>query len=128
MPGLRPQIHYGTIQYLYGTNDRHLQQHRHCPDDFHRPPDRVSRNIYHLLRDDGIYVMQDIAGSSDLENNRTHPVAPLLYTISCLHCMTVSLAQGGMGLGAMWGSNSRNRWCARPASPNSKPGNSNTTS
>lgn len=66
-------------------------------------PDRVLRNIYHLLKDDGIYFMQDIAGSSDLENNRTHPVAPLLYTISCLHCMTVSLAQGGMGLGAMWG-------------------------
>jgi len=23
--------------------------------------------------------------------------------ISCMHCMTVSLAQGGDGLGAMWG-------------------------
>jgi len=32
-----------------------------------------------------------------------HPVGPLLYTISCLHCMTVSLAQDGAGLGAMWG-------------------------
>ena len=27
----------------------------------------------------------------------------MLYTISCMHCMTVSLAQGGEGLGAMWG-------------------------
>jgi hypothetical protein len=26
-----------------------------------------------------------------------------LYTISCMHCMTVSLAQGGEGLGTMWG-------------------------
>ena len=26
-----------------------------------------------------------------------------LYTISCMHCMAVSLAQGGEGLGAMWG-------------------------
>lgn len=31
------------------------------------------------------------------------PLAPLLYTVSCMHCMTVSLAQGGEGLGAMWG-------------------------
>ena len=26
-----------------------------------------------------------------------------MYTISTMHCMTVSLAQGGAGLGAMWG-------------------------
>ena len=32
-----------------------------------------------------------------------HPGGPLLYMISCMHCMTVSLAQGGDGLGAMWG-------------------------
>ena len=24
-------------------------------------------------------------------------------SVSCMHCMTVSLAQGGYGLGAMWG-------------------------
>jgi hypothetical protein len=27
----------------------------------------------------------------------------MLYTVSTMHCMTVSLAQGGEGLGAMWG-------------------------
>lgn len=27
----------------------------------------------------------------------------LLYGISCSHCMTVSLAQGGLGVGAVWG-------------------------
>jgi len=26
-----------------------------------------------------------------------------LYTVSTMHCMTVSLAQDGEGLGAMWG-------------------------
>ena len=30
-------------------------------------------------------------------------LAPFIYTISCMHCMTVSLAQGGAGLGTMWG-------------------------
>jgi hypothetical protein len=30
-------------------------------------------------------------------------MAPFLYTISCMHCMTVSLSDDGAGLGAMWG-------------------------
>jgi hypothetical protein len=47
--------------------------------------------------------MQDIAGSSHVHNNMNHPLGPLLYSISCMHCMTVSLSQNGMGLGAMWG-------------------------
>ena len=47
--------------------------------------------------------MQDIAASSDVQNNLDHPLGALLYTISTMHCMSVSLAQGGMGLGAMWG-------------------------
>lgn len=47
--------------------------------------------------------MQDIAGSSFVQNNLSHPLGPFCYTISCMHCMTVSLAQDGDGLGAMWG-------------------------
>jgi len=66
-------------------------------------PARVLGNIYRALRSDGVYLMQDIAGSSMVENNIGHPLAPFLYTISCLHCMSVSLSQGGAGLGAMWG-------------------------
>lgn len=66
-------------------------------------PDVVLQNIYRALRPDGIYLMQDIRASSNVAKNVSHPAAPLLYTISCMHCMTVSLAQGGMGLGAMWG-------------------------
>ena len=47
--------------------------------------------------------MQDIAASSQVHNNVDHPVGPLLYTLSCMHCMTVSLAENGAGLGTMWG-------------------------
>ena len=43
--------------------------------------------------------MQVILGSSFLEKNINHPLGPFLYTFSCMHCMTVSLAQNG----AMWG-------------------------
>lgn len=66
-------------------------------------PDQVLRNIYEALRPGGTFLMQDIAASSNVENNMDHPIAPFLYTISCMHCMSVSLAGGGPGLGAMWG-------------------------
>lgn len=67
-------------------------------------PDRVLAGICRALRPGGLFLMQDISGSSHIHENRDHPIGPFLYTISCMHCMTVSLAQeGGMGLGAMWG-------------------------
>jgi 2-polyprenyl-3-methyl-5-hydroxy-6-metoxy-1,4-benzoquinol methylase len=66
-------------------------------------PDNLLAGIYKALKDDGTYLMQDISSSSEHHNNMEHPVAPLLYTISTMHCMTVSLAQGGAGLGTMWG-------------------------
>ncbi|KAI9129197.1 class I SAM-dependent methyltransferase [Acaryochloris sp. CCMEE 5410] len=66
-------------------------------------PDVVLKNIYQALRADGVYLMQDIRASSEVGNNIEHPIGPLLYTISCMHCMTVSLSAGGMGLGAVWG-------------------------
>lgn len=66
-------------------------------------PANVLRGVRGALRRDGVFLMQDIAGSSHVHHNMNHPIAPLLYTVSCMHCMTVSLAQGGDGLGAMWG-------------------------
>ena len=66
-------------------------------------PLAMLQGIRRSLTADGVYLMQDIQGSSHLHENLEHPGAPLLYMISCMHCMTVSLAQGGDGLGAMWG-------------------------
>lgn len=66
-------------------------------------PDVVLRNIAAALRPDGVYLMQEISGSGHLHSDMSHPFGPLLYTISCMHCMSVSLAGGGPGLGAMWG-------------------------
>ncbi len=66
-------------------------------------PLAMLQGIRRTLRPDGVYLMQDIQGSSHVHENLDHPGAPLLYMISCMHCMTVSLAQGGEGLGAMWG-------------------------
>ncbi|MBA4453167.1 MAG: class I SAM-dependent methyltransferase [Nitrosopumilaceae archaeon] len=66
-------------------------------------PAKVLQNIRGAVKEQGIFLMQDIGSSSQLENNKTHPLGPFLYTVSCLHCMTVSLALNGHGLGAMWG-------------------------
>lgn len=68
-----------------------------------KDPLAVLRGIRRSLSDDGVYLAQDIKGSSHHHGDRDHPLGPLLYTVSCMHCMTVSLAQGGAGLGAMWG-------------------------
>jgi ubiquinone/menaquinone biosynthesis C-methylase UbiE len=66
-------------------------------------PLNVLKGIHRALAGDGLYLMQDIKGSSHVFNNISHPIGTFLYTVSCMHCMTVSLAQGGEGLGAMWG-------------------------
>lgn len=66
-------------------------------------PLNVLKGIYRSLKNDGVYLMQDISGTGNLEEDRKHLIGPFLYTISCMHCMTVSLAQGGEGVGAMWG-------------------------
>jgi len=66
-------------------------------------PLNVLQGIYRALRPDGVYLMQDVNGSSHVDKDIGHPLGTFLYTVSCMHCMTVSLAQGGEGLGAMWG-------------------------
>jgi 2-polyprenyl-3-methyl-5-hydroxy-6-metoxy-1,4-benzoquinol methylase len=66
-------------------------------------PAAVLKGISDALKDDGVYLMQDIAGSSHVHKNMDHLIGPYLYTVSTMHCMSVSLAQGGEGLGTMWG-------------------------
>jgi SAM-dependent methyltransferase len=66
-------------------------------------PGQVLENIRRALRPGGLFLMQDIAAASCVHGNMDHPVGPFIYTISCMHCMSVSLAGGGPGLGAAWG-------------------------
>lgn len=66
-------------------------------------PALVLTRVRDALKPGGLFLMQDIAGSSHLHHNRDHILGPFMYTISTMHCMTVSLAQGGAGLGTMWG-------------------------
>jgi SAM-dependent methyltransferase len=76
-------------------------------------PAKVLKGIYDALRykqegrgrggRPGIFLMQDMAASSKLEENLENPLGPTLYSISTMHCMTVSLAYNGEGLGTVWG-------------------------
>ncbi len=68
-----------------------------------RDPAGVLRRIAGALAPDGIYFMMEPKASSRLEENIGNPFAPYLYGMSVLHCMTVSLAEGGAGLGTAWG-------------------------
>jgi len=73
-------------------------------------PATVLAAIARALRPEGAFLMQDVCGTSHVhEDARSNPLAPLLYTVSCLHCLTVSLASGGAGLGAMWGAETARR-------------------
>lgn len=66
-------------------------------------PASVLRGIRRSLRPGGMFLMQDISASSHLEKNVDHLLGTFFYTISTMHCMTVSLAQDGAGLGTCWG-------------------------
>ena len=75
-------------------------------------PLNVLKGIRRAIKPDGFYLAQDIKGSCHHHLNVDHPIGTLLYTVSCMHCMTVSLAQGGDGLGAMWGRETAERFFA----------------
>ncbi len=72
-------------------------------------PAQVLSGIAGALRPNGVFLMVDIRASSELQENLDLPMAPFLYTVSTLHCMTVSLAQAGTGLGTVWGEQTARR-------------------
>jgi SAM-dependent methyltransferase len=66
-------------------------------------PARVLSNIYAALRTGGVFLMVDIKASSRVEDNVGVLGRPYTYTMSTMHCMPVSLALDGAGLGTAWG-------------------------
>jgi 2-polyprenyl-3-methyl-5-hydroxy-6-metoxy-1,4-benzoquinol methylase len=66
-------------------------------------PAEVLRTAARALKPGGTFLMVDIRASSELQDNIAHPFGPFLYGISTMHCMTVSLALDGAGLGTVWG-------------------------
>lgn len=66
-------------------------------------PAEVLRRIHDALVPGGVFLMNEPRLSSNLEDNIGNPLAPFTYAVSTLHCMSVSLAHGGAGLGTAWG-------------------------
>jgi SAM-dependent methyltransferase len=66
-------------------------------------PLEVLRAIQSILEPGRTFLMNEPRISSNLEDNIGNPVASMTYGFSLLHCMTVSLAEGGAGLGTGWG-------------------------
>ncbi len=83
----------GTFDYVTAFDAVHDQTQ----------PAKALKGIFALLKDGGAFSMVDIAASSDLAKNTDHPMGMFLYTVSLMHCMPVGLADGGTGLGMMWG-------------------------
>ncbi len=66
-------------------------------------PDVVLTAIRRALRAEGVYLCQEIRAETAHADNLDNPLGAFVYAISTMHCMSVSLAQGGRGLGAAWG-------------------------
>ncbi len=66
-------------------------------------PAAVLSNIAQALRTGGTYLCVEPKAHSSLVDNMAEPAATFQYTISTMHCMSVSIAGGGTGLGTAWG-------------------------
>lgn len=66
-------------------------------------PVAMVRGVFDMLRPGGYWLCVDVQASSHVGENLDHPMGTFFYSVSCAHCMTVSLAHDGAGLGAMWG-------------------------
>jgi ubiquinone/menaquinone biosynthesis C-methylase UbiE len=62
-------------------------------------PRAALKAIQRMLKPDGAFLWSEAEVGQQLEDNLT-PVGRTLYGASTMHCMTVSLAQGGEGLGS----------------------------
>lgn len=66
-------------------------------------PNAVLAGINRMLRPGGTYLCVEPKSSSVLADNIDEPMSAFMYSISTMHCMTVSLAYDGEGLGTAWG-------------------------
>lgn len=65
-------------------------------------PKATLRAIRTAMTDDGVYVWSEPNASAHAHENR-NPVGKMFHSISPMHCMTVSLAHNGAGLGTVIG-------------------------
>jgi 2-polyprenyl-3-methyl-5-hydroxy-6-metoxy-1,4-benzoquinol methylase len=74
-------------------------------DALHDLPDPASAltAIRACLAPGGTFILREPHAADTLEANIGSPMAPVQYAVSTLHCLTVSLAHGGAGIGTVFG-------------------------
>lgn len=72
-------------------------------------PEIALQRIHDALTPQGVFLMVEFKFNSGVDDNIGNPFAPLYYGVSLLHCVPVSLAAGGPGLGAVWGEQTARR-------------------
>jgi 2-polyprenyl-3-methyl-5-hydroxy-6-metoxy-1,4-benzoquinol methylase len=70
--------------------------------DLARPAEALA-GMHRALAPGGVLVMVDSAFSGRLAELAGDPLAATAFGISVLHCLPISLHDGGAGLGAVWG-------------------------
>ena len=66
-------------------------------------PEAMLDRIHAALVPGGLLYLREPHAADTLAENMTNPAAPMLYSVSTLHCLTVSLAHGGAGIGTAFG-------------------------
>jgi SAM-dependent methyltransferase len=86
-------------------------------------PDAVLAGISRALVPGGLLFMREPHGAGTLAENLANPMAPVLYSVSTLHCLTVSLAHGGAGIGTVFSEQRARRMLAEAgfAEPEARP-------
>jgi SAM-dependent methyltransferase len=66
-------------------------------------PAGVLGRIRASLAADGVFVLREPHAADRLEDNVGNPMAAVQYSVSVMHCLTVSLAHAGAGIGLAFG-------------------------
>ena len=75
-------------------------------------PDAVLARIHDVLVAGGLLFMREPHAGDTLAENLSNPMASIFYSVSTLHCLTVSLAHGGAGIGSAFGEQMARRMLA----------------
>jgi SAM-dependent methyltransferase len=65
-------------------------------------PGSMLARIHDALVPGGLLFMREPHAADTLAGNLADPMAPVFYSVSTLHCLTVSLAHGGPGIGTLF--------------------------
>jgi SAM-dependent methyltransferase len=75
-------------------------------------PASVLARIHDSLEPGGFFFMKEPHAADTLEENALNPMGAVQYALSTLHCMTVSLAHDGAGIGTAFGEGMARRMLA----------------